>query len=33
VSLIIEQNKLMIEQKDKENAYLKEIIELLKKQG
>ncbi|WP_216092868.1 helix-turn-helix domain-containing protein [Candidatus Marithrix sp. Canyon 246] len=32
-NLIIEQNKLMIEQKDKENAYLKDIIELLKKQG
>jgi transcriptional regulator with XRE-family HTH domain len=32
-NLIIEQNHLMIEQKDKENAYLKEIIELIKKQG
>jgi transcriptional regulator with XRE-family HTH domain len=30
-NLIIEQNHLMIEQKDKENAYLKDIIELVKK--
>jgi transcriptional regulator with XRE-family HTH domain len=32
-NLIIKQNNLMIEQKDKEIAYLKEIIELVKKQG
>jgi transcriptional regulator with XRE-family HTH domain len=29
----LEKANLILEQKDKENAYLKEIIELLKKQG
>jgi len=32
-NLIIEQNNLILEQKDKEIAYLKDIIELVKKQG
>ena len=32
-NLIIEQNNFIIKQKDKEIAYLKDIIELVKKQG